>query len=887
MIETGLNFDPEKMTEPFVDDDYDTRGGYDQDFLGIPVPMPHVADPSIVGLLGDGNAVIAYEHFSVVMHAARRLALFTAANIDGSESAKEPEPGLDYSRKGLTGLGANDIEKWVTEPRLDKALQLPDKFYTSDRGNFDKGHIVRRDDVAWGANYAEVRRANGDTYHVTNCSPQVDVFNRSNLRGEWGKLENFILRQAKTERLCVLAGPVLDDHNDKVFTGKDDDGPVKVQIPSRFWKVVVARTGDTLQTFAFLLEQDLTDSEVEFDLDAEWQGKLISLSDLEHLVPDLEFHASLHDSDQSAAPTGEDVRQKAGLDRHDDQADTRPPSEPIPTTSTDAPTDTGEPVVGPAWSDETSPAELAERFAAGNLAGVELLLDALLADLGSTGRTVERSAAIRVLAELRRHAWFERMEQVAAKLVECSVDDAQVRRQLAQARIEVGRITEAVEGLLELRATIEAELADPGTSVAATKDLENELGETLGLLGRAYKQYYVSARPSAVEPRLYDAETSLAYYSNAYGRRLGDHLWHGVNAVALLTHRERISRADRHAGSPEAQHRAREIVEEISSRPEKASWDYANLIEANLAIGDGAAAIEAAKGYLDRTDAFGVQSTRRQLVDLWMLTDDEPPGDVILPMFNARLAEVGGGTATVRLQPEKAGDYEKVWGQTGYKSLRWLSQAFERAAGVARIGPNKYDGDGTGFLFDGSWISEEWAGRHLLITNAHVCSDDPDVQAQYPYPQGSDALTAAFLGSGTAEETEELRFTGVVWTSPPSLLDATLLELAGPPPEGATPPPRTNRVPPVSLKGDARLNILGYPKGLDLRISLQDNEATGVGETYVHYRTPTDPGSSGSPVFNQSWQLVALHHASSNGSKTNEGVRIDRILEQVRADLSP
>jgi V8-like Glu-specific endopeptidase len=167
-----------------------------------------------------------------------------------------------------------------------------------------------------------------------------------------------------------------------------------------------------------------------------------------------------------------------------------------------------------------------------------------------------------------------------------------------------------------------------------------------------------------------------------------------------------------------------------------------------------------------------------------------------------------------------------------------------------------------------------------------VCSDDPDVQAQYPYPQGPDALTAAFLGAGTANEAEELRFTGVIWSSPPSRLDATLLELAQPPPEGATAPAKSNRVPPVSLKGDARLNILGYPKGLDLRISLQDNEATGVGETYVHYRTPTDPGSSGSPVFNQSWQLVALHHASSSGSKANEGVRIDRIIEQMQTDLA-
>lgn len=315
---TGLGFDPEKMTEPFVDDDYDSRTGYDEEFLGVAVPMPSVADVSAVVALDDGSGhVIPYEHFSVVMHATRRLALFTASNVDGSKEAKRPEEGRDYSRRGLSGLGVNDQEKWVLDPRIDASAQLPDKFYTKDRGNFDKGHIVRRDDVAWGADYDEVRRANGDTYHVTNCSPQVDAFNRSNLRGEWGKLENHVLSEAKAERLCVFAGPILDDENDLTFTGRDDDGPVQVQVPSRFWKVVVARNDDGLQTYAFLLEQDLSNTEVEFNVSAEWAAKMISVSDLEDLVADLTFPDELRDSDQLEVATGESIRDVADLERYD------------------------------------------------------------------------------------------------------------------------------------------------------------------------------------------------------------------------------------------------------------------------------------------------------------------------------------------------------------------------------------------------------------------------------------------------------------------------------------------------------------------------------------------------------------------------------------------
>jgi len=134
---------------------------------------------------------------------------------------------------------------------------LPDVFYNKDSGAFDKGHIVRREDVCWGTSRAQVVRANGDTFHTTNCSPQVADFNRSNKAGIWGNLENYILTQAKADHYTLLAGPVLAS-TDRLFEGKDERGAVSIQIPERFWKIVCARNGQALQAFAFLLEQDLS-----------------------------------------------------------------------------------------------------------------------------------------------------------------------------------------------------------------------------------------------------------------------------------------------------------------------------------------------------------------------------------------------------------------------------------------------------------------------------------------------------------------------------------------------------------------------------------------------------------------------------------------------------
>jgi endonuclease G len=303
----------EKLVEPFRDRDFSDRRGYQEDFLGMEVPLPGVVDEGLVSHLEDGSHLLAYEHFSIVMDKQRRLALFTASNVDASPQRKRPEPGRDYTRRGLTGLGPNDQERWFIDSRIPALEQLPDRFFTKDRASFDKGHIVRREDVAWGDSFDELRRANGDTFHVTNCSPQVADFNRSNKKGVWGELENIVLKQAATERYCIFAGPVFRS-GDPIFRGVDDEGEVKVAIPRQFWKIVVARSDNALQVFAFLLDQDLSETDLEFAVDKEWRTRMVSIPRLEQLVGAASFPQELHDADQINATHGEAVRAEAGIE---------------------------------------------------------------------------------------------------------------------------------------------------------------------------------------------------------------------------------------------------------------------------------------------------------------------------------------------------------------------------------------------------------------------------------------------------------------------------------------------------------------------------------------------------------------------------------------------
>lgn len=309
---------PEGMVAPQHDTDYSRRRGYDAAFFGhVHVPMPKARDPNVLARSKAGSMQIDYQNFSVLMHAERRLALITASNVTRETWLRQPEPGRAYGRKPLGGLSNNDSERWFEDPRLDSRFQLPDVFFTRDNGAFDKGHIVRRDDVAWGVDYASVVRANGDTFHVTNCSPQIAQFNQS-VRGEdnWGDLENLILAEAAQERLCVFAGPVLDPA-DETFVGRGEGGhTLRVRIPSRYWKVVVAATAEGISAYGFVLKQDLAGVALEFAVAQNFCRLQVPLTEIEDIA-EVDFGDILRESDAWSGELAHEMAERAGLVRTD------------------------------------------------------------------------------------------------------------------------------------------------------------------------------------------------------------------------------------------------------------------------------------------------------------------------------------------------------------------------------------------------------------------------------------------------------------------------------------------------------------------------------------------------------------------------------------------
>jgi endonuclease G, mitochondrial len=85
--------------------------------------------------------------------------------------------------------------------------------------------------------------------------------------------------------------------------------------------------------------------------------------------------------------------------------------------------------------------------------------------------------------------------------------------------------------------------------------------------------------------------------------------------------------------------------------------------------------------------------------------------------------------------------------------------------------------------------------------------------------------------------------------------------------------------------------IIQHANGGPKQIALSANAVLQVKPPWLHYSTDTLPGSSGSPVFNDLWQVIAVHHAEGPELKrpdgycySNEGVLASAIKPDLGKD---
>jgi hypothetical protein len=200
---------------------------------------------------------------------------------------------------------------------------------------------------------------------------------------------------------------------------------------------------------------------------------------------------------------------------------------------------------------------------------------------------------------------------------------------------------------------------------------------------------------------------------------------------------------------------------------------------------------------------------------------------------------------------------------------------------------------GTGFLLPGEAFS--LGPEPVFVTNAHVLSQDvPNAIRR------EDALVTFEVESTAANTPVFHPVKEVLFSSPPGdlgfrsptndNLDVSIVRLDAPL-EQQTCLKAAAQLPLVDSKTKAY--VVGHPRGGGLQISLHDSLLLDIDEDerLVHYRTPTDPGSSGSPVFNADWEVIALHHGGSASTprlrgtgtyEANEAIALGAIARKLR-----
>ncbi|HEX8344404.1 MAG TPA: serine protease [Actinoplanes sp.] len=225
----------------------------------------------------------------------------------------------------------------------------------------------------------------------------------------------------------------------------------------------------------------------------------------------------------------------------------------------------------------------------------------------------------------------------------------------------------------------------------------------------------------------------------------------------------------------------------------------------------------------------------------------------------ARLATAGAVTPDVILRAIPADDHvertvllERIIDETNdLQSVNFLSRGARAVRTVGRIS-SRSDGRvtpfGTGFL----------VAPGLVLTNNHVL------------PTAADA-EAAILELNCENDADNQPGTIVTYRLAPAelyLTDTALdysLVAVSPGPDGRLPGLDFgwNRL--VHQQGKIvvgeSLNVVGHPQGRFKEVALRNNTLITQLEHFLHYETDTEPGNSGSPVFNDQWEVVALHHS--------------------------
>jgi S1-C subfamily serine protease len=269
-------------------------------------------------------------------------------------------------------------------------------------------------------------------------------------------------------------------------------------------------------------------------------------------------------------------------------------------------------------------------------------------------------------------------------------------------------------------------------------------------------------------------------------------------------------------------------------------------------------------------DAVVQAKDRRKIGALVTAARDDYPDDPLLAAVDQLTPPIPHESLD-RFVPEIPADRiqaEILRDRSELLPVSFLATGASLARSVGKIETSS--GTATGFL----------VADNLLVTNNHVL------------PSAAAARAARLIlgyedtGSGTLANTVTVRFAPQRYfeTSPQMRHDWTVVAVDASVNDefGAIP------LEPSRQHEHGYVTLIHHPYGWVKQISLRHNAVVGSTGERLHYLTGTDTGSSGAPVFNSAWRLVALHRGSAEGAGRVDqplhsiGTRIEIVAARIR-----
>jgi len=261
----------------------------------------------------------------------------------------------------------------------------------------------------------------------------------------------------------------------------------------------------------------------------------------------------------------------------------------------------------------------------------------------------------------------------------------------------------------------------------------------------------------------------------------------------------------------------------------------------------------------------------------------------------------------VQTHPAPAGfERTKDSARTDMLPFDFLTRGAIAGRAVARLQVPSFQG-GQPVILNGKpkmYLGTGWLlTSDLLITNHHVVNarDDDEANAAEPDLRLQAAKTVAQFdyenpdAASVSEAVAEL----AAWAPLDGALDYAFLRLAET--QGATRPPLRLQREPMKLPPDVAdypaLNIVQHPMGGPKMVAFRNNQVVQVIQGDLEYYTDTQRGSSGAPVLDDAWRVVALHkkwtwatglnYQGKSASWVNVGTQVASILADLAAKGSP